>query len=740
MIRKSFLGLLILMNFRSNFPFYIQYDAMDCGPACLRMIAKYYGKSCSLQYFRDKSYVTREGVSLQGLREAAEATGMKAKCVLASLGYLAEEAKLPCVVHWNSSHFVVVYKISSQWIYVADPAFGKTRYRYDEFLSHWAADADAGYVLLIEPGEKFGAILPEDRGYRQFWTIFSYLKSYRQLVLQLLLALLLGSCIQLALPFLTQMIVDKGIAASDIGMLQLILMGQFFVIASRMSVNFIRGWILFYISTPVYVTLVYDFLIKITKLPLRYFDSKMIGDTLQRITDYQRIEIFLTSTALSILLTIVNFVIFGVVLSTYNMHIFLIFLAGTALYVLWIRLFLARRRELDHSRFQHMGKSHNAIIQLIMGMQEIRLNNCERKKVGDWIDSQHDLFFISKESLALSQKQQTGCFLLQETQSIFITYLAASSVITGNMTLGMMLAVQFILGQLQGPIEQLVQFTAATQDAKTSFERIEEINSLDNEENAAEAKLAAIPEAADILISQLSFQYGGPYSEQVLTDISLMIPHNKTTAIVGTSGSGKTTLMKLLLGAYRPTAGEIAIGPCPLESIARKAWRKQCGAVMQDGYIFPDTIANNIALEDKDADLAKVKQAATVANIDEFITSLPLAYNIVIGANGHGLSQGQKQRILIARAVYKNPYYIFFDEATNALDAYNEQRIMENLEQFFHNRTVVIIAHRLSTVKNADQIVVLDKGVVIERGTHHELISCKGQYYHLVKNQLELGS
>ena len=728
------------MNFRDNFPFYTQYDAMDCGPTCLRMIAKYYGKSCSLQYLRDKSYVTREGVSLQGLREAAESIGMKAKCVLASLGYLTEEEKLPCIVHWNNSHFVVVYKISSRWIYVADPAFGKTRYRYDEFSSHWASDVDAGYVLLVEPGENFAAMEAKERGQRQFWTIFSYLQSYRQLILQLLLALLLGSCIQLVLPFLTQMIVDKGIAVSDISMLQLILMGQFFVIASRISVNFIRGWILFYISAPVYVTLVYDFLIKITKLPLRYFDSKMIGDTLQRITDYQRIELFLTSTVLSILLTVVNFIVFGAVLSTYNTHIFLIFLAGTALYVLWIRLFLARRRELDHSRFQHMGRSHNAIIQLIMGMQEIRLNNCERKKIGDWIDSQHDLFLVSKESLSLSQKQQAGCFLLQETQTILITYLAASSVITGDMTLGMMLAVQFILGQLQGPVEQLVQFTAATQDAKTSFERIEEINSLDNEENPAETKMETIPEAADISIAKLSFQYGGPYSKQVLTDISLVLPHNKITAIVGTSGGGKTTLMKLLLGAYRPTTGNIAIGSCSLENIARSAWRKQCGAVMQDGYIFPDTIANNIALQNKNADLDQVKHAATVANIDEFITSLPLAYNTVIGANGHGISQGQKQRILIARAVYKNPQYIFFDEATNALDAYNEQRIMENLKHFFRNRTVVIIAHRLSTVKSADQIVVLDKGVIIERGTHHELIACRGQYYHLVKNQLELGS
>jgi ATP-binding cassette subfamily B protein len=373
-------------------------------------------------------------------------------------------------------------------------------------------------------------------------------------------------------------------------------------------------------------------------------------------------------------------------------------------------------------------------------MQEIRLNNCERRKIIDWIDNQHDLFLVSKQNLALTQKQQAGCFLLQETQTVLITYIAARSVIDGDITLGMMLAVQFILGQLNGPIEQLIQFVATAQDAKISFERIEEINSLQNEENDAEPKLETIPEAADITISNLSFRYGGPYSEQVLKDISLVLPHKKTTAIVGTSGSGKTTLIKLLLGAYQPAAGDIAIGPAPLETIARSAWRKQCGVVMQDGYIFPDTIANNIALQEGDPNTDNLQRAAKMANIDEFIESLPLAYNTVIGSDGHGLSQGQKQRILIARAVYKNPHYLFFDEATNSLDAHNEKKIMENLTQFFRNRTVVVVAHRLSTVKNADQIVVVDKGTVIEQGTHQELIACRGEYYHLVKNQLELGS
>lgn len=734
------LGLLTSMIFSDGFPFYSQYDAMDCGPVCLRMIAKYYGKSYSLQYFRTQSYISREGTSLLGLSEAAGSIGLKSKCVLASLAYLTDEAKLPCIVHWDNNHFVVVYKICRDFIYAADPSFGKTKYNKADFLAHWAVAADQGHALLLEPGDDFAAKQEETVGKSGLLSLFAYLKAYRQLFIQLILAMLLGSFIQLILPFLTQMIVDKGINNKDIGLLQLILAGQFFCILSRSIVNFLRSWILFYISTPIYVTLVYDFLSKIMKLPLRFFDVRMIGDTLQRINDHQRVEGFITSTALSILLTIVNIAVFGVVLATYSGQIFLIFLAGTTLYLLWMRMFLAKRRELDFARFKQMGRSHNAIIQLIMGMQEIRLNHCERKKIADWADIQHDLFRVSEKSLALTQKQQAGCFFLQEAQNIVITYAAALSVMHGEITLGMMLAIQFVIGQLNGPVEQLVQFVATAQDAKISFERIEEIHALQNEEDDAETKLKNIPPAADISLAGVSFQYGGPRSRKVLQDISLVLPHKKTTAIVGTSGSGKTTLIKLLLGVYPPADGQITLGNIPLDHILKSAWREQCGAVMQDGYIFSNTIAHNIALQGENVDTDKLKYAAKVANIDEFIASLPLAYNTVIGANGHGLSQGQKQRILIARAVYKNPAYIFFDEATNSLDAHNEKIIMENLATFFRDRTVVVAAHRLSTVKNADQIVVLDKGRVIEKGTHQELVASKGAYYDLVKNQLELGN
>jgi ATP-binding cassette subfamily B protein len=728
------------MNFKSSFPVYKQYDAMDCGPACLRMIAKYYGKAYSLQYLRDKSYVTREGASLLGLRDAAESIGMMAKCVLASLEYLVSEAKLPCIAHWDNDHFVVVYRVHNNHIYVADPAYGKAKHNQDRFLSHWAAADDEGYVLLLEPGEDFHLRHEVARSGKGLFSLFSYWKSYRHLLGQLVIAMLLGSVIQLILPFLTQMIVDKGISYKNISFLYIVLLGQIILIASRIFVNFIRGWILFYISMPINITLVFDFLMKLTKLPLRYFDVKKFGDTLQRVNDHQRIETFFTNSVLSNSFTIVNVIVFGIVLIIYSLQIFLIFAAGTFLYLLWIQLFLNKRREIDFVRFRQTAKSYNVIIQLIMGMQEIRLANYEGRKVKDWIDAENDLYLTRKKSLALTQTQQSGCTLIQETQNILITFIAARAVINGDITLGMMLAIQFIIGQLNGPVEQLVNFSAAAQDAKISFERIEEIHSMQDEEAANDMKTGDIPPAADIIISNLSFQYNGPYSQKVLRNISLVLPHKKTTAIVGASGSGKTTLLKLLLGVYQPVSGEITIGDRPMPKVSITAWRKKCAFIMQDGYIFSDTIADNIALSDDDIDEMRLNLAARMANIDEFIDSLALGYKTLIGADGQGLSQGQKQRILIARAVYKNPEYVFFDEATNALDASNEYVIMQNVNLFFKNRTVVIVAHRLSTVRNADQIIVLDKGNIIETGTHNELTIRKGTYYNLVKNQLELGT
>ncbi|MEA3444100.1 MAG: ATP-binding cassette domain-containing protein, partial [Bacteroidota bacterium] len=549
-----------------------------------------------------------------------------------------------------------------------------------------------------------------------------------------------GSLIQLIFPFLTQSIVDFGISNLDLDFINLVLIAQLVLFISRMSVDLIRSWILLHIGSRVNIALISDFLIKLMKLPISFFDTKKIGDIIQRIGDHKRIETFLTSSTLNILFSFVNLLIFGFVLAIYDMKIFWIFLVGSALYVLWITIFLRKRRELDSKRFTHQSKNQSAIIQLINGMQEIKLNNCEKLKRWEWESIQASLYKIRMKVLSLRQYQNAGGIFINETKNIIITFLAAKAVIDGSITLGMMLAIQYIIGQLNSPINQMLGFIHSTQDAKISLERLGEIHNRDDEEVQTQGKVNILPENKSYFIQNLSFQYEGPHSKFVLSNISLKIPHGKTTAIVGMSGSGKTTLVKLLLGFYSPTEGDIKIGDNALSNFSQKMLRQNCGAVMQDGFIFSDTIANNIAVGYENIDKIKLLEAAKLANIQEFIESLPLGYNTKIGSDGNGLSQGQKQRILIARVIYKDPPFIFFDEATNALDANNERIIMQNLEHFFDNRTVVIVAHRLSTVKNADQIIVLDDGKLIETGTHEELVRQKGDYYKLVKNQLELGS
>lgn len=728
------------MIFEKEFPLYQQYDAMDCGPTCLRMIAKHYGKEYPLAYLRTISYADREGTSLLCLRDAAKKIGMNAKCALISLADLSLHAPLPCVVHWDHEHFVVVYKIAADSFAVANPAIGKKNFTKEEFLSHWTVDSEKGYVLLMEPTDAFYELQEPPAPSKGLSDLFVYLKEYKNLLLRLFLLMLLGSAIQLALPFLAQALVDSGVQKKDLGLLELILLGQLLLMLSRASVSFLRGWLLFHISTPLNIKLVHDFLLKLTKLPLRFFDVKMVGDTLQRIGDHQRIELFLTSSVLNIFLTTFNLLVFGTVLAVYSLPIFAIFIAGTLFYLAWLKLFLAKRRAIDFDKFKQMGKNQSQIIQLIMGMQEIKLNNCEQQKIKAWVNLQDGLFRIGRKAMSLSQKQETGCFLLQETQNIMITYWSARSVINGDISLGMMLAIQFILGQLNGPVEQLMHFITMAQDAKISLERIEEVKGLKEDEDAQEQNITEISPDLPLVLRDVSFQYGSPYSEKVLQNLSLTIPPKKTTAIVGASGSGKTTLLKLMLGVYEPVEGSIFLGSVPLNKIQKKTWRQECGSVLQDGYIFSDTIANNIALSEEVINEDRLKLAVQLANIEEFIDSLPLKYKTIIGADGQGLSQGQKQRILIARAAYKNPHFIFFDEATNALDANNEAIIMKNLEQFFLDKTVVIVAHRLSTVRNADQIIMLDKSKITEIGTHAELIANKNAYYNLVKNQLELGN
>ena len=730
------------------FPFYKQLDAMDCGPSCLRMIASYYGKTYSLQNLRDKSYITREGVSMLGISDAAEAIGFRSMGVKITFEQLLSEAPMPCVAHWKQNHFVVVYKIRKTkkgiFVYVADPARGLIKFTQEEFMQGWAntkdEGEDKGLCLLLETTPDFYQNQDEKVNKSGFKFLFSYLRPFKKLIVQLFLGLLLGSLLQLIFPFLTQSIVDKGINTRDLDFVTLIIVAQLVLIFSRTIVEFIRSWILLHVSTRINISLISDFLIKLMKLPVAFFDSKMIGDLIQRIGDHKRIESFLTTSTLNILFSFVNLVIFGIVLWIYSAYIFLIFLIGSILYTVWVYLFMKKRRELDNRRFAQLSDNQSNVIQLISGMQEIKLNNCEKQKRWEWERIQARLFKVNIASLSLSQYQQAGGVFINEIKNIMITFIAAKSVIDGNMTLGMMLAVQYIIGQLNSPINQMIGFLQSTQDAKISLERLGEIHQRENEESEDIPKISILPEQRELNIDSISFQYEGPHSPFVLDNVSLNIPEKKITAIVGTSGSGKTTLIKLLLGFYEPQKGKIKLGDMYLNNISNRMWRDKCGVVMQDGFIFSDSIANNIAVSDEYPDREKLLHAVKVANIQEYIESLPLGYNTKIGQNGVGLSQGQKQRILIARAVYKNPEFIFFDEATNALDANNERIIMENLDQFFKGKTVVVVAHRLSTVKNADQIVVLEKGKLVEKGTHAELTKKKGAYYELVRNQLELGS
>jgi len=731
------------------FPFYKQLDAMDCGPSCLRMIAKHYGKNYSLQTLRDKSYITREGVSMLGISDAAEAIGFRSMGVRITFEQLLTEAPMPCVAHWKQNHFVVVYKITKQrngkvFVHVSDPARGLIKFTKEEFMSGWASTKeggdDKGLCLLLETTPDFYQSDDEKLNKSGFKFLFSYLRPFKKIITQLFLGLLLGSLLQLIFPFLTQSIVDKGINTHDLNFVTLIIIAQLVLIFSRTIVEFIRSWILLHLGTRINISLISDFLIKLMKLPVSFFDTKMIGDLIQRIGDHRRIENFLTSSTLNILFSFINLIIFGIVLLIYSVNIFLIFLIGSILYTAWVYLFMKKRRELDNRRFAQMSDNQSNVIQLITGMQEIKLNNCEKQKRWEWENIQVKLFKVNMASLSLNQYQQAGGVLINEVKNIIITFIAAKSVIDGNMTLGMMLAVQYIIGQLNSPINQMISFLQSTQDAKISLERLGEIHNKDNEESDEEPKIDILPERRELNLNKVFFQYEGPHSPFVLDDVNLNIPEKKITAIVGTSGSGKTTLIKLLLGFYNPTKGKINLGDLYLDNVSNRMWRDKCGVVMQDGFIFSDSIANNIAVSDEYPNLEKLLHAVKVANIQEFIESLPLGYNTKIGQNGVGMSQGQKQRILIARAVYKNPEFIFFDEATNALDANNERIIMENLDQFFKGKTVIVVAHRLSTVKNADQIVVLEKGKIVEKGTHAKLTKKKGAYYELVKNQLELGN
>lgn len=713
---------------------------MDCGPACLRIISKYYGKAFSQDYLRRLCNTTRAGSSLLNVSEAAEQLGFRTIGARISYEDLLEAAPFPCIALWEQKHFIVVYKIRRNKVYVSDPAHGLLVYTKEEFLKSWAVVGTSGIILTLEISPEFEQA--EDSSEQKpggLRFIYKYLVRYRQLMGQLLIGLLAGSLLQLIFPFLTQSIVDVGIRHNDLGFIYLVLLAQLLLFAGKTSVEIIRGYILMHLSSRVNINLLSDFFRKLMKLPLGYFDVKMTGDILQRIADHQRVETFLTSGTLNVVFSLINLLVFSIVLIIYSPLIFAVFAVVSVIYFAWISFFMKKRATLDYKKFSQLSRYNEKNLELISGMQEIKLHNAERKKRWQWEHLQVKLFKINLKGLALNQAQSGGASLINELKNIIISFLAARLVLDGQISLGVMLSISYIIGQLNAPILQLVEFIKSWQDARLSINRIDEIHNRPDEERPEEETVTEIPEG-DIRINNLAFKYEkGAMSPQVLKNISLLIEHRKVTAIVGASGSGKTTLLKLLLRFYDPDGGTVTIGNTPLSAIRHSAWREVCGVVMQEGYIFNDTVANNIAVGAEEVDRKRLRQAARIANIHEFIETLPLSYNTRIGPNGMGLSTGQKQRVLIARAVYKDPSVLFFDEATSALDARNERVIIENLNQFFEGKTVVVIAHRLSTVKNADKIIVLDKGEIVETGTHEELILEKGYYFNLVKNQLELG-
>jgi ATP-binding cassette, subfamily B, bacterial len=728
-----------------SFPFYRQPDAKDCGPTCLRIISRHYGRSISLQQIRGLSETTREGSSLLGLSDAAEDLGLRSMGVQVDFNTLAQEVPLPCIVHWNKNHFVVVYKIDKgNRVYISDPSYGLITYSREEFIKLWIGEnahenTEEGIALILETTPAFFQTEFDDHESKASLSFLSrYLLKYKSLVLQLAVGLLAGSLLSLIFPFLTQSIVDVGIQNQDLNFIYLVLLAQIMLFLGRMGIEMIRSWILLHLSARINISIISDFFIKLMKLPISFFDTRMTGDIMQRINDHTRIEQLLTSSSLNTLFSLVNLIIFSIVLLLYDYRLFIVYLVGAALYIAWISFFLNKRKELDYKRFSQVSQEQSKVIELINGMQEIKMHNAEKQKRWDWEFLQVKLFKIRIKSLSLEQWQSVGGNFINQMKDILVSFLSAKLVLSGNLTLGMMLSVQYIIGQLNSPLLQLIDFIKQTQDARISLERLGEIHDKDDEEDRDEQYASEIPQR-DIEVDGLSFRYIGSDS-LVFENLNLVIPYRKTTAIVGASGSGKTTLLKLLMKFYEPSGGEIRLGSTKLKNISPRFWRDHCGVVMQEGYVFNDSIANNIAVGEDHIDKQKLRKAVEIANIKEFIEGLPLSYNTKIGNEGLGISGGQKQRLFIARAVYKSPEYIFFDEATSALDANNERVIMENLEQFFKGKTAIVIAHRLSTVKHADKIIVLDKGRVVEEGSHAELVALRGEYYRLVKNQLELGN
>lgn len=730
-----------------------QHDQMDCAPACLCMIANYYGKKYSLQYVRDYSFITREGVSLLGITEASQKIGFDTLSAKLSIDVLKEEKEsFPCILHWNQNHFVVLYKIKKNIftrkpIYkIADPGHGFISLSEEKFKKSWLSDGEKSVALFLEPTKEFyNQTPPEEEKFSEKY-LFKYLKPYKNQMLQLFFLLLLGTLTTLISPILTQKLIDDGVSKKDLSVISYILLAQLAFFLGNIIFGIFRNWIMLVVGTKINIQIISDFLKKMLKLPIKFFDTKLMGDFNQRIQDHERIESFLTSQSLLTLFSIVTFSVFFGVLWYYDFRILAVYIILTIVSIAWSLYWMKKRKILDYFRFQQRSENQESIYEIINGVSEMKLNQFEDFKRREWEQIQQKLFKINIRILKLDQVQLSGFDFINQLKNIVVTFLAASYVVQGHMTLGALLSVSYIIGQMNSPISQLISFFRSLQDAKLSLARLNEVQNHPEEEQENQLPLLSEKYTEQngiekgIYFKKVSFQYEGPQSPFVLKDINLFIPEGKVTAIVGASGSGKTTLMKMLLKFYEPISGEIMFNHLNINEISPMDLRKNCGVVMQDGFIFSDIIARNIATSDENIDDVKIEKALQTANIKSFVEDLPLGLNTKIGASGNGISGGQKQRILIARAVYKNPHFIFFDEATSALDAENEKIIHDNLQEFFKGKTVIIIAHRLSTVKNADQIIVLKNGEIVETGNHKELVDNKADYFHLVKNQLELGN
>lgn len=726
------------------FPIVIQHDSMQCGIACLQMVCKYFGREYSSYSLSKLCFATTEGVSLLSINDVANILGLHTLCAKTTTERLAA-APLPCILHWNQNHFVVCYKIKKKngkvQLYIADPASLCLTYTEDEFLKCWGIkESKIGLALILQPTANFYFSQNENEPLKHSLLYFlGYFMPYQTLLIQLVIGMVIACFLQFAFPILTQSMVDVAIKDRNLNFVSLILIAQLMLFIAQLAIGFIQNWIILHINTRISIALISDFLIKLMKLPLRFFDVKNTGDILQRIDDHDRIQSFLMGPAFRMVFSIWTFFVFASILGYYNIYILTIFAIGNLLYALWVFFFMKYRRILDAKRFNICVGEQNKLMQLILGMQDIKLNNCEKQKRWEWEHVQVKRFKVSQSGLAIEQIQQLGSSFFLQATNITVSFYAASSVIAGDMTLGMMMSLTYILGQMSVPVSDFINFVQSYQYAKISLERLNEIHNKNDEEQNTKAILNKLPEKKDIVLDNVYFSYDGANRDYAVEGVSLKIPAGKVTAIVGASGSGKTTIVKLVQGFYKPNMGSIRIGETPLQMISQRLWRSKSGSVMQESFIFSDTIAKNIAISTDNIDEERLKEASKMANIYDFVCSLPLGFETKIGLEGNGISHGQRQRLLIARAIYKNPQYVFLDEATNSLDANNEKVIVENLQDFYKGKTVLIVAHRLSTVKNADNIVVLDKGRVIEQGTHGELIRNHSAYYSLIKNQLELG-